>query len=91
MEFSLDDKVGVRKKDRWEYYGNRKQRIVKTAFELEGLILEEEAAENVSFVLGQHKIADTIRQLLLSDEVVRTMIGHDLSGVLKKPVRIEIK
>ena len=51
--------------------------------------MEEESKQNVSFLLGKHVIADTLRELLLSDEVVRTMIGHNVSGVLKKPVRIE--
>jgi hypothetical protein len=90
LEFRMDDKVGTKKRERWEFYGNRRQRIVKTVFDLEGLI-SEEAKENVSFVLGKHIIAETIRELLLSDEVVRTMIGHNVSGVLRKPVRIEIK
>jgi hypothetical protein len=90
LEFGMVDIVGTKKQARWEFYGNRKQRIVKTAFDLKGLI-SEEAGGNVSFVLGKHRIAETIRGLLLSNEVVRTSIGHNISGVLRKPVRIEMK
>ncbi len=81
--------MGTKQRKKWEYYGNRKQQILKTTFDLEGLI-SEEAGECVSFVLGKHTIAETIGELLLSDEVVRTIIGHNISGVLRKPVRIEI-
>ena len=90
LEFRMDDKVGTQKQTRWEFYGNRKQRIVKTAFDLEGLILEEEIIENVKFVLGKHKIAETLKGLLLSNEVVQTMIGHEVSGILRKPVQIQL-
>jgi hypothetical protein len=90
LEFRMDDKVGTKEKTRWGYYGNRKQRIVMTAFDLEGLILEEETKENVKFILGKHPIAETLKGLLLSNEVVRTMIGHEVTGILRKPVRIQL-
>lgn len=89
LEFRMDEKVGTKQQLKWEYYGNRKQRIIKTTFGFEGLILEEESKQNVSLTLGTHVIADTLRELLLSDEVVKTVIGHNLSGVLKKPVCIK--
>ena len=73
----------------WEFYGNRKHQIIKTTFSLEGLILEEESKQNVNLTLGTHEIANTLRELLLSDEVMLTVIGHNLSGILKKPVRIK--
>lgn len=91
LEIKMDDKVGTKKQFRWEFYGNRKGRIVKTTFDLEGLILEEKTDQNVSFLLGEHKISQTIRELLHSDEVVRTKIGHNISGVLRKPVQIQLK
>jgi len=89
LEFRMDDKVGTKKQIRWEFYGNRKQQIVMTGFDLEGLILEEQTKENVQFVLGKHIIAETLKGLLLSNEVVRIMIGHEVTGVLRKPVQTE--
>jgi hypothetical protein len=89
LEFSMDDKVGTKTQYRWDYYGNRKQRIIQTTFDLEGLMSEEGANLNANLVLGNHAIANTLREILLSDEVVRTLIGHDVSGFLKKPVYIE--
>jgi len=90
LEFRMDDKVGTKKQTRWEFYGNRKQRIVITAFDLEGLILEEETNKNVKLVLGKHTIAERLKGLLLSNEVVRTMIGHEVTGILRKPVQIQL-
>ena len=90
LEFSMDNKVGIKKRIKWEFYGNRKQRIVKTTFELEGLIFEGKSNQNVGLVLGKHGIADTLSELLLSDEVVRTMTGNNISGVLRKPVLIKL-
>jgi len=90
LEFRMDDKVGTKQQTRWEFYGNRKQRIVITAFDLEGLFLEEETNENVKFILGKHTIAETLKGLLLSNEIVRTMIGHEVTGILRKPVQIQL-
>ena len=87
LEFRMDDEVGTKKQIRWEYFGNRKQRILKTAFDLEGLILEQKTNENVNLLLGKHPVAETLKGLLLSNEVVRTMIGHELMGILRKPVQ----
>ena len=89
LEFSMEDKIGTKKQETWEYYGSRKHQIIRTIFDLEGLILEE-ANPNVSFALGIHELADTIRRLLLSNEVVRTMIGHNVAGVLRKPVPVRL-
>lgn len=90
LEFHLDDLVGPRKHYKWDYYGNRKQQVVKTTMDPEGSISEESGA-NASLVLGGHPVADTLREILLSDDIVRTMIGHNVSSVLKKPVLIETR
>ena len=90
LEFEMPDKTGPKKRAKWEFYGNRKKQMVKVVFDWEGYFLEETGGD-VRFVLGKHPIADTIGRLLISDEVVRTWIGHDVSGVLRKPVRIEIQ
>ncbi len=90
LEFSMDDRMGTKKREKWGYYGDRKQQIIRTTFELEGLIWEE-AGESASYVLGKHPVAETIQDLLLSDEVVRTVIGHNISGILRKPARIKIE
>ena len=73
---------------KWEFYGNRKKQIVKVVFDWEGDFVEE-AGGDVRFVLGKHPIAETIGRLLISGEVVRTSIGHNVSGILRKPVPIE--
>jgi len=62
LEFRMDNKVGTRKQEKWEFYGNRKQKIVRTAFDLEGLFSEGESKQNVNLVLGKHVIADTLRE-----------------------------
>lgn len=88
LEFAMDDKLGAQKQERWEFYGLRKGRTVRTAFDLEGLVWEEEAPGDATLVLGQHPIGQTLRTLLLSDDVVRTLIGHDIGGAIRKPVRL---
>jgi len=90
LEFKMDDKSGPRGHYKWDYYGTRKRRVVKTTMDPEGSISEEENSGNVSLVLGEHAVSDTLREILLSDKVVRTMIGHDVSSVLRKPVRIGV-
>jgi hypothetical protein len=57
----------------------------------EGFISDEESSGDESLVLGEHAVADTLREILFSNEVVRTMIGHNVSSILKKPVRIKFK
>ncbi len=88
LEFGMLDKTGPKKKAKWEFYGNRKNQIVKVVFDWEGYFVEETGGD-VRFALGKHPIAETIGRLLISDEVVRTSIGHNVSGILRKPVRIE--
>ena len=89
LVLSLEDQVPTsRKQTRWLFYGDRKQQIYKTVFDLEGSFLEQQANQNVKFVLGEHPIAEKLKGLLLSDQVKRTMIGKDVSGVLRKPVRV---
>lgn len=89
LEFRMDDFIGEEKKFIWEFYGNRKERIIKTTFELKGMVYEEEANPNANLFLGKHPISEALGNLLLSDKVVRTVIGHDVSGYLKKPVHVK--
>jgi hypothetical protein len=91
LEFKMDHRTGPRAHYRWDYYGVRKGRIVKTTMDPEGFISEEQSGGNASLMLGDHKVADTLREILISDEIVRTVIGHNVSSTLKKPVRIETK
>jgi hypothetical protein len=90
LKFKMNDKAGSRKHYNWDYYGTRKQQIVKTTMDPEGFISDEESSGNASLILGEHAVADTLREILLSDEVVRTMIGHKVSSILKKPVHIKV-
>jgi hypothetical protein len=91
LEFKMDDKTGPKNHYKWDYYGIRKQQVVKTTMDPEGFISEEESNGNASLVLGEHAVADTLREIILSDDVVRTMIGHEVSSVLEKPVRIKVQ
>lgn len=91
LEFGMDDNNGNEKNLRWEYYGNRKGQIIKTIFELKGKIYEEGGTNNSKLLLGDHPISEELRKLILSEEVLRIIIGHDLSGILRKPVRVEMK
>jgi Acetoacetate decarboxylase (ADC) len=91
LEFKINDKAGSRNHYKWDYYGIRKQQIVKTTMDPEGFISDEESSGDESLVLGEHAVADTLREILFSNDVVRTMIGHNVSSILKKPVRIKFK
>ncbi len=87
LQFSLPDIVGTERQFRWNFYGNRKQQIVKTGFDIEGKIFEGAGEiENVDFTLGQHRIANELRSLLKNEQVLRVVIGNELSGILRKPV-----
>ena len=90
LEFKMNDKAGSWKHYKWGYYGIRKQQIVKTTMDPEGFISDEGFDESASLVLGAHPVADTLREILLTEEVVRTIIGHKVSSILKKPVRIKM-
>lgn len=89
FEFSLNDHVGTQKQERWEYYGNRNQQIIKTRFDLEGKFFEAVNDDSgVRFVLGAHRIANDVKKLLKSNEIVKIIIGNELSGILRKPVKV---
>lgn len=87
--FELYDFVGTEKSVTWEYYGIRKGELLKTIFELEGKIFEGKANHNTNLILGEHPIADQLRKLLLSNNVMRIVIGHDIKGKLRKPMRVK--
>lgn len=89
LEFSVRDRMGAQKQARWEYYGSRNKQIIKTIFDLEGKIFEGTIDDNgVDFALGTHRIANEVKKLLKSDEVVKIVIGNELSGILRKPVPV---
>jgi hypothetical protein len=88
LEFILDDRTGSEHHFKWDYYGIRKQQLVKTTMDPQGLIAEDKSGGNATLKLGDHAIADTLREILLSDQIVRTVVGHNLSSILKKPVVI---
>lgn len=89
LVFEVDDLYGPQEKVIWEYYGIRKGKLIKTTFEVEGKIFEGEAGKNTTFILGEHPISDKLRSLIISSQVRRIMIGHELKGKLRKPVLIE--
>ena len=87
FQFSLPDKVGTERQFRWNFYGNRKQQMVKTSFDIEGKIYNgADRSESVQFKLGQHSIANELRGLLKNEQVLSFTIGNELSGILRKPV-----
>jgi Acetoacetate decarboxylase (ADC) len=86
LEFNLQDHVGPERKLQWNFYGIRKQRIIKTTFDFEGLVYEEDYPSNSKLILGKHAISNMIRELLISEEIQRVSIGHLMTGIWKKPV-----
>jgi hypothetical protein len=89
LQFTLaDSQAGSWKHDHWDYYGIRKRQVVKTTMDPQGMISEGKSSRNTSLVLGEHAIADTLREIFKSEEIVRTMIGHKVSSILKKPIPI---
>jgi hypothetical protein len=89
VEFRIEDHTGTEKQVTWEYYGIRKQHTIRTTFDLKGLFFEGESRQHAGLVLGKHAISETLGSLLLSEEPVRIIIGHDVSGFLRRPVRVD--
>ena len=88
LEFRFKDRIGTKNQWTWVYYGTRKQRNIMTSFDLQGLLAEDIFPENAQFELGSHKISDTLGEIILSEQIVRLMTGHAVSGILHKPVQI---
>jgi hypothetical protein len=89
LQYRLEDIAGTKKQFTWNLYGNRKQQIIRTTMELEGTITENDTPAKAVLELGTHGISATLKDLLISDEVIRTVIGNNVSGFLRKPVRIK--
>jgi hypothetical protein len=87
LQFSLPDRMGIERQFRWNFYGYRKQQIVRTSFDIEGKIYEGAGEnESVDFTLGHHKVANELRSMLKNEQVLSVVIGNELSGILRKPV-----
>jgi len=86
LTFSIEDQIGQHKELRWNYYGRRKHQSVLTSFELSGKIEDIKSPMNASLTLGSHPIADKLRELILTKNIERAMIGHQVSGQLQRPV-----
>lgn len=91
LEFTMDDRAGSMQHFHWDYYGLRKGKIVRTTMDPQGLISFGESGGNASLRLGEHVVADTLREILSSDEIVRTIIGSKVSSTLTKPVQIDMQ
>ena len=88
LEFAVPERTGTQQQLTWAYYGCRKRQIVVTRFDFSGSIYAGESDQPVELVLGEHRIADVLRGLLLSERAERIVVGSALSGYLRKPVRV---
>jgi len=88
LDFAVPQSPGTQQQLSWAYYGCRKRQIVMTRFDLSGSIYAGESDQPVDLVLGQHRIADTLRGLLLSERAERIVVGSAMSGYLRKPVPV---
>ena len=88
LEFGMQDGVGARQQEQWQYYGTRNGQTVLTTFEVKGPILDRSTRMGAHLGLGSHAIAAVLRQLLISEDIVRTVVGHGVSAVLRKPVPV---
>jgi hypothetical protein len=88
LQFGAQDELGNRMQVQWQYYGTRSGKTVLTTFDVEGPILDRGGGDGAYLSLGSHPIALELRQLLVSEDIVRTLVGHEVTAVLRKPVPV---
>jgi hypothetical protein len=88
LELGMEDRVGEHANRTWTFVGHRKNQVVKTVFEIQGVIWEGQRDGGAFLNLGTHPISETLRSIVIDDSATRIEIGHRLSGTLKKPVRL---
>jgi len=88
LDFRVQDGFGAKRREQWQYYGRRKEQTVLTIFDMEGPILDRTGGMDAHLSLGSHPIASELRGLLVSEDIVRTVVGHEISGILRKPVPV---
>jgi len=88
LSFSLINETGQQDQFQWNYLGVRRQQVMLTKFEIEGIIAEINPEPNSTFQLGSHPIADKLHSIILSDKIERAIIGHQIKGHLHKAVKV---
>jgi hypothetical protein len=88
LDFGMRDEVGASRQERWQYYGTRKGQTVLIDFDVEGPVLDRSGGAGAYLSLGSHPIASALREVLVSDDILRTVVGHQVSSVLRKPVPV---
>ena len=88
LGFSLENHDGVNREFTWDMYGLRKDKIVRTSFEFQGNYFETGDVEGAYLYFGTQKMSMEIENLLVSDKLVKIIVGEHLSGILRKPVYI---
>ena len=89
LGFNLENHHGINTERTWDMYGKRKDKITRTSFEIQGNIFESWDVGDAYLYFGSQKISEDLKDLLVSDKVVRIAIGEHMSGTLRKPIYIE--
>jgi hypothetical protein len=89
MQFGIENVSGDPKQLIWDFYGTREGKTLLTTFKFKGLIYENQDSPEAMISFGSHPLSGNIKKLLLSEEVVRIVIGNNLTGDLNKPLPVE--
>ena len=89
LGFSLENHDGINIEFTWDFYGRRKDKITRTSFEIQGNYFESRDVGGAYLYFGTQKISEELKDLLVSDKVVKIAIGEHMSGTLRKPIYIE--
>lgn len=88
MDIQVKDGSSKENELRWDIYGYRKGKVTSTTFEMKGSYLEREPSNEDKITLGDHKISEELRKVLISEEIQKVSIGKDLTALLRKPIVI---
>jgi hypothetical protein len=89
LAFRMFTQPGNNESREWNFIGKRKQELVKTRFEIEGEIYSDTGMDDVVFELSKHPLSYKIRNIMLDNIPERVEAGYQVSGILRKPVKIK--
>jgi len=89
LGFNLENHDGTYIEFTWDFYGRRKDKIIRTSFEFQGNYFESRDVGGSYLYFGTQKISEELKDLIVSDKVVKIAMGERMSGTLKKPIYVE--